>query len=185
MQITPALAYEVQRQDAESWNKIILHKDGTFYHAYEWSAWLIKTISCTETFQKQRGDAKMLSAPRYKTKNNEYILIGFPIESLSKFIPEYTSLREMEGGDALEIGIDLGLKDTETFEELDAEFNKWKKAQPEAKKAGKTKDGDNVQKRTGLFQIIAEIVGYPLEKRTQDENTEFISYLKEKAAELL
>ena len=42
-----------------------------------------------------------------------------------------------------------------------------------------------VQKRTGLFQIIAEIVAYPLEKRTQEENTEFISYLKKKAAELL
>lgn len=185
MQITPALAYEAQRQDAESWNKIILHKDGTFYHAYEWSAWLIKTISCTESFQKQRGDAKMLSAPRYKTKTNEYVLIGFPIESIGKFIPEYTSLREMEGGDALEIGIDMKLKGDETFEQIEAEFNKWKKAQPEAKKAANKKDGDVAQKRTGLFQIIAEIVGYPLEKRTQDENTEFISHLKEKAAELL
>lgn len=185
MQITPALAYEAQRSDVSSWNKVILHKDGTFYHAYEWSAWLIKTRLCTEAFQKQRGDAKILSAPRYKTKNNEYILIGFPIESLSKFIPEYTDVREMEGGDALEVTIDLKLNGTETFEEIDAEFNKWKKAQPEAKKQSKSKDGETAQKRTGMFQIIAEIVGYPLEKRTQEENTEFISYLKEKAAELL
>lgn len=185
MQITPALAYEAQRQDADSWNKIILHKDGTFYHAYEWSAWLIKTVVCTEAFQKQRGDSKLLSAPRYKTKNNEYVLIGFPVESLSKFIPEYTSVREMESGDALEICIELSLTGDETFEQIEAEFVKWKKAQPEVKKAGSKKEGDVVQKRTGLFQIIAEIVSYPLEKRTQEENTEFISYLKEKAAELL
>ena len=91
----------------------------------------------------------------------------------------------MEGGDALEVTIDLKLNGTETFEEIDAEFNKWKKAQPEAKKQSKSKDGETAQKRTGMFQIIAEIVGYPLEKRTQEENTEFISYLKEKAAELL
>ena len=110
MQITPALEYEKHRQDVDSWNKIILHKDGTFYHAYEWSAWLIKTIVCTEKFQKDRGDEKVLSAPCYKTKNNEYILIGFPVESLSKFIPEYVNVREMEGGDALEIEIDLHLK---------------------------------------------------------------------------
>lgn len=184
MQITPALELEKQRQDAALWNKIYLHKDGTFYHAYEWSAWLIKTIVCTEKFQKDRGDDKPLSAPRYKTKNNEYILIGFPVESLSKFIPEYTNVREMEGGDALEIEINLQLRGNETTEEMEAHFKQWKKAQPEAKKTGGKKDGAE-PKRTGMFQIIAEIVTYPLEKRTQEENTEFISYLKEKAAELL
>ena len=45
MKITPALAYEKLRQDAESQNKIILHKDGKFYHVYEWSAWLIAVIT--------------------------------------------------------------------------------------------------------------------------------------------
>ena len=184
MQITPALEYEKQRQDVDSWNKIILHKDGTFYHAYEWSAWLIKTVVCTEKFQKERGDDKMLSAPRYKTKNNEYILIGFPVESLSKFIPEYQGVREMEGGDALEITINLPLRGTETSEEMEAHFKQWKKAQPEAKKPSSKKDGTE-PKRSGMFQIIADIVAYPLEKRTQEENTEFISLLKEKAAELL
>lgn len=184
MQITPALEYEKHRQDVDSWNKIILHKDGTFYHAYEWSAWLIKTIVCTEKFQKDRGDEKVLSAPRYKTKNNEYILIGFPVESLSKFIPEYVNVREMEGGDALEIEIDLHLKGTETFEEMEAHFKQWKKAQPENKKNGGKKDTEQ-PKRVGMFQIIAEIVAYPMEKRTQEETIEFVSYLKEKASELL
>lgn len=42
MKITPALEYEKLRQDADSQNKIILHKDGKFYHVYEWSAWLLK-----------------------------------------------------------------------------------------------------------------------------------------------
>ena len=39
-----------------------MHKDGKFFHAYEWSAWLIKAFVCTEGFQKERGDSKMLSA---------------------------------------------------------------------------------------------------------------------------
>ena len=39
MKITPALEYEKIRQDAESWNKVILHREGKFYRAYEWSAW--------------------------------------------------------------------------------------------------------------------------------------------------
>ena len=45
MKITPALAYEKLRQDAQSQNKIILHKDGKFYHVYEWSAWLLKSVN--------------------------------------------------------------------------------------------------------------------------------------------
>ena len=44
MLIVPALEYEKIRQEAESWNKIILHREGKFYRVYEWSLWLIKTI---------------------------------------------------------------------------------------------------------------------------------------------
>ena len=99
MRITPALAYEKLRQDAESQNKIILHKDGKFYHVYEWSAWLLKTLVCTEELQRERGDAKMLQVNRFTTKSGEYVLAGFPLESVSKYIPEYDDLQEMEGGD--------------------------------------------------------------------------------------
>ena len=35
------------------------------------------------------------------------------------------------------------------------------------------------------MQIIADIIAYPLERRTADENIEFISNLKQLAAELL
>ena len=62
MRLNDALENEKNRQERESWNKIYLHKDGKFFHAYEWSAWLIKAFVCTEGFQKERGDSKMLSA---------------------------------------------------------------------------------------------------------------------------
>ena len=62
MRLNDALENEKNRQERESWNKIYLHKDGKLFHAYEWSAWLIKSFVCTEGFQKERGDSKMLSA---------------------------------------------------------------------------------------------------------------------------
>ena len=67
MKLVPALEYEKLRDDANL-NKIILHKDGKFYHIYEWSAWLVKTVVCTEEYQSQRGDAKILAANRYNSK---------------------------------------------------------------------------------------------------------------------
>ena len=86
MKITPALAYEKLRHDAQSQNKIILHKDGKFYHIYEWSAWLLKTLVCTEETQRERGDAKMLQINRFVTKSGEYVLAGFPLESVKRII---------------------------------------------------------------------------------------------------
>jgi hypothetical protein len=188
MLIVPALEYEKIRQEAESWNKIILHREGKFYRCYEWSLWLIKTIVCTEDFQKQRGDDKVLSAKRYVgKKTGEYTMTGFPVDSLSKFIPEYIAIRPMEGDDDLEIEIDMHLTGNETYEQLNQEFTDWKRGLEvyvaEDKKSSK---GATVQKaRGGAFQIVSQLLAYPVEKKTSSENVEFISSLKELAAELL
>ena len=76
MRLNDALENEKNRQERESWNKIYLHKDGKFFHAYEWSAWLIKAFVCTEGFQKERGDSKMLSAffTRQRRQNTLYLV---------------------------------------------------------------------------------------------------------------
>ena len=188
MLITPAIEYEKIRQDDSSWNKIILHREGKFYRVYEWSLWLVKTIVCTEDFQKQRGDDKVLSAKRYTgKKTGEYAMTGFPVDSLSKFIPEYKAIRPMEGGDDLEIEINMPLHGDETYEMLNAQFQEWKNGLEvyvaDDKKGGK---GAAAQKpRGGAFQIVSMLLGYPVEKKSSSDNAEFISKLKELAAELL
>ena len=126
MRLNDALENEKNRQERESWNKIYLHKDGKFFHAYEWSAWLIKAFVCTEGFQKERGDSKMLSAFLYKTKNTEYIILGFPIESYSKYIPQYVNATPLEKDDILiEIELPFDLSIT-TYDELSTHFNEWR-----------------------------------------------------------
>lgn len=189
MLIVPALEYERLRQDESQWNKIILHREGKFYRSYEWSLWLIKTLVCTEELQRERGDDKILSAKRYKgNKTGEYAMSGFPVESLSKFIPEYQAIRPMEGGDDLEIEIALPLKGDETYESLYDSFQQWKDGldlyvQDDGKK-GKGQKGAGTQ-RGGLFSIASQLLAYPVEKKSSAENVEFISMLKQQAAELL
>ena len=111
MKLSAALEYEKLREDANSWNKVILHRDGKFYHAYDWSAWLIKQYVCTEEFQQQRGDEKLLQVNRYPSKNGEYAMLGFPLDSISKYIPAYEDARKMEDSDDMEItvSIDFGV----------------------------------------------------------------------------
>ena len=191
MKITPALAYEKLRQDAQSQNKIILHKDGKFYHVYEWSAWLLKTLVCTEDFQRERGDAKMLQVNRFVTKSGEYVLAGFPLESVSKYIPEYDGIQEMEDGD---LCISITLSDDMqqlTTDQLQAMFEEWKAEQPvkEGRKSNaQIHKGDKqaaALARSGVFGIIAEVLSYPVEQKSPAENIEFISQMKQRIVALL
>lgn len=191
MRITPALAYEKLRQDAESQNKIILHKDGKFYHVYEWSAWLLKTLVCTEELQRERGDAKMLQVNRFVTKNGEYVLAGFPLESVSKYIPEYDDLQEMEGGD---LSITITLSDDMqqlSTEQLLTMFEEWKQNQPvkEGRKSTREIHAGSSQAptlaRSGVFAVISEVLSYPVEQKTPAENIEFISKMKQSIVALL
>jgi hypothetical protein len=191
MRITPALAYEKLRQDAESQNKIILHKDGKFYHVYEWSAWLLKTLVCTEELQRERGDAKMLQVNRFVTKSGEYVLAGFPLESVSKYIPEYDDLQEMEGGD---LSITITLSDDMqqlSTEQLLTMFEEWKQDQPikEGRKSTREIHAGSSQAptlaRSGVFAIISEVLSYPVEQKTPAENIEFISKMKQSIVALL
>ena len=129
MRLNAALEYEKLRQEKDSWNKVILHKDGRFYHAYEWSAWLIKTIVCTEEFQRQRNDNTILLAQRFVTKNNDYVMLGFPVESLSKYIPEYVDVIALEGDD-LEVTVSLSQNDDITYEAMNASFEEWRNECP-------------------------------------------------------
>lgn len=191
MKLSAALEYEKLR-DENSRNIMYLNKDGKFYHLYEWSAWLMKTVVCTEEFQRERGDAKILAANRYNSKTGEYVMAGFPLESVSKYIPQYVDLESKEDGDmAISVMLPEDL-DVLSNEELEKLFLDWKQEQPI--KENKSKSNQQVKSgsmqtpmlaKSGLFQIIAEVISYPVECKTPTDNIEFISNLKRKAVALL
>lgn len=191
MKLSAALEYEKLREDAASWNKVILHRDGKFYHAYDWSAWLIKQYVCTEEFQQQRGDEKLLQVSRYPSKHGEYAMLGFPLDSISKYIPAYENARKMEDSDDMEItvGIDFGEADYETLSRM---YEEWFATCQLKEKKGKNNaaithsDGKApALARSGIFAILVKLLSYPVEAKTPAENIEFISQLRQEVAALL
>lgn len=97
---------------------------------------------------------------------------------------------EMEDGD-LKISITLPYQ-TATTEELTATFDEWKQTQPFKDKSAKSNrqimSGDQkpaVLARSGLFQIVSELLSYPIEQKTPAENVEFLSNMKQKIVALL
>ena len=118
-------------------------------------------------------------------------MLGFPIESLSKYIPEYEDVKALEGDD-LEITIALPSSEDRSFESLKATFEQWRTECPikeQNKGAGKNAlkgvSQAAILSRSGIFQIAAQVMAYPVEKSTPAENIEFISNLKQQVAQLL
>jgi hypothetical protein len=191
MRLNAALEFEKLRKEAADWRKVTLHRDGKFYHAYNQSAWLVKQFVCTEALQRQRGDAKMLQASRYPSKNGEYVMLGFPVESLSKYIPAYESARKMEEGDDMEIVTQADFGDASQAD-LQQQYEAWAAELPVKEKRGKAmtevshSDGEAPAiARSGLFGIMQQLLAYPVEQKTPAENIAFISQLRQQAAELL
>lgn len=193
MKLSASLEYEKLREDRASWNIIYLNHDGKFFHAYDWSAWLIKMFVCTETLQKERGDSSMIQANRYQTKNSEYVIIGFPLESIGKYIPEYISMQPVEDGNG-DLIIEIALPEsinTMTYEEIKQQYEQWRSECPIKEQKQKTTGKgapSNAQMATakgGLFSILTQILSWPVESKTPLENAEFIGDLKRQLIALL
>lgn len=199
MKLAQALELEIQRQKREKWDKIYLHKDGKFFRAYEWSAWLIKTIACTEEFQKERGDPKMLTANRYKTKNNDYVCVGFPLESLSKYMPKFKDVDYATIEDYMEFDLKLENNPDLTYEDIKAHFDNWKDTLQEkevTKSSSKTStvtgsgssSNENIATATGkdgIFSIVSQILSYPIESSSLIDNLNFLMKLRSQLSALL
>ncbi len=191
MKITSILENEKRRETIDDFTKVYLYKEGKFYRAFDQSVFLIKNYICTEEFQTKRGDELLLQTPKFKTKNNEYVIAGFPLESFSKYIPVYQDVQNMEY-DNLIVTIDPALFGEDvTVEELQEAFDEWKAACPvkeRAKSRSEVTSGPSQKSalgHSGLFSIVSEILAYPVEASTPAQNIEFISRMKSKLVELL
>jgi len=58
------LQQERERDTAEQWGIIHLYKTGSFYSAYEWSAWLIAVITFNDEVRMQTKDRKPIAVTR-------------------------------------------------------------------------------------------------------------------------
>ena len=200
---------ERDRQEEGSWAVIHLFKTGSFYSAYEWSAWLIAVITFNDEVRMRTKDRKPIAVTRIKMANTDdtFCRVGFPLKSVEKYIPTRLSY-DAEDDKHIVISVQLPQPQdgsTITYERLAEAVVKWKEAQP-IKKPKDSKDGDPQTetdrqpeqgqpkpKTTKIIEkpsvngggLIAQIMAYPLTERTPMENFEFIQRLKQQIAAIL
>ena len=93
------LSIERDRQEPEKWNVIHLFKTGTFYTAYEWSAWLTAAVSFNDEVRKQTKSRMPLTVTRNEiasSENETFCKVGFPMKSVEKFIPARTGFEAID-----------------------------------------------------------------------------------------
>ena len=186
------LSIERDRQEPEKWNVIHLFKTGTFYTAYEWSAWLTAVVSFNDEVRKQTKSRMPLTVTRNEiasSENETFCKVGFPMKSVEKFIPARTGFEAIDDNH-LVISIPLPQPNdgTEiTYERLAKAVEKWKEEQPikKTKEKQQSRQEPVAVTATGNVGIIAQILSYPLSERTPLENFQFITSLKQQIAQIL
>lgn len=192
-------AIEAERQDVKTWNVIHLLKDGNYWHANEWSGWLVAVIITDEMKRRYPQEERVPPTPVKKFAKNingEYIFVGFQEKSLDKYIPKELQI-DFKAVDNLRIDVTIELSaelGELSYERLFAMYKEWKDNTPLAKEKGeKGSPGNNPPFKGGdgalpfdnpaivpsVMSVATRILSFPLHKRTPMQAHEFIAELQQ------
>ena len=144
-------------------NVVHLIKEGAFYHAYDWSAWLLSKFSIGEAKNKPM----VVTASKL---NDGYInaFVGFPATSMGKYIPndeiaEFNPVSDTQ----IDIVLNVDLGDA-TVEDIRKMVDEWKDSMPLKQGKKKEREDREVSKEASrivrITDIIARIVSIPMEE---------------------
>ena len=181
MSVSDILEKENNRKE-DSLDTIYLFREGTFYRAYNWSAWLIRNISCANPPTNGLTPWEPIRVFRKvsKSSNKNYAFVGFPLASLDKFIPKREKFDDI---DDIQINIQLKIPEAiKLFEEY-SKIEDWIMSVPltnsDNKKSKKEKTGNK-----NLDRIIDEILSFPVENKTLLDSVRFLSQIRDDLSQL-
>ena len=123
MQLKDIFAKEQSRETDVHYRTIYLVPEGTFYRAYEWSAWL-----CHRCVSQFKPTHRLL-----KNTDESIVFVGFPQTSLERYTPEGATISVGEDKVVEMVLADDLLVCDMTVEDLKQDFENWKSCVPTAK----------------------------------------------------
>ena len=174
------LEIESGRRTLDEHRVIHFCKEGNFYRAYEFSAWLAFRFA---------GELNVTR--RYsKAANGDIMMVGFPLASLPKFTPEGVTPVFSEDGQLMTMTIPAySFKEDETLEKLKEEFKNWKHSVEASNKKGHESGGGKPSLPEGkpqrLTSIMHKMLAYPIEQSSPMECMSFLAEMKKEISELI
>lgn len=174
MQLKEVFAKEQSRSETVDYRTIHLIPEGTFYRAYEWSAWL-----CHRYVSQFKPTHRLL-----KNAEDSVVFVGFPMTSLERHTPEGATIAEQEDK-TLAVVLPETLFSETTIEQLQIDFSNWKKSVPlvKTKEQGTKNQDKNVKSEASVEEVLKRILAYPIEQHSPMEAMAFLSEIKQQLSE--
>lgn len=181
MKLEEIIKLENLRQEKSQHRTVHLLKEGNFYHAHDWSAWLMVKFPMCE---------KPLNVTAKRLKDG-YIeaFVGFPCSSIEKYIPNDGSVEFKPASDTMIDVVLLNAKIGEaTEEDIRLQVDEWKESLPlqEGKKQ-RREDREVAEAAPRIVRfsdVIARIVAMPLEDMSPREAWETLRDLRRQVSSL-
>lgn len=143
-------------------NVVHLIKEGAFYHAYDWSAWLMSKFAIGEAKNKPM----VVTASKL---NDDYInaFVGFPATSIGKYVPNSEIVEFLPVEDTqIDIVMNVDLGDA-TVEDIRKMVDEWKESLPLRMTKKQSREDKGVSKSAPrimcITDIISRVISIPLE----------------------
>ncbi len=176
------LEIESKRETKPDCMKAFLFREGNFFRAYEWSAWL---------FFKHVYEFKV-TCNMVKSLGQTLVFIGFPQTSAGKYIASELKLTPVSDN-MIEVAFPPSkIGEEKTVEAMREEFKAWKEAIPVSEKPAKSKEGEtnafSVDKKAApqtLTQIMQKILAYSIESKSPLDSMAFLAEVKQQLSSLI
>lgn len=178
-QIKDVLEIEGKRETFEQCVVIHLFEEGTFYRAYQWSAWLCHRY--IKAFKPTRR--------KLKQEDETLVYVGFPITSLMNYVSEGLKVNTV-AEKQIDIILNLSVfQENLDIESIKTEYVNWKESVPLSESSKKKieepllqyKDMGNIS----AMELLSEIASFPLEQKTMMDSLAFLSQIKQQALKLI
>lgn len=177
-QLKDILAAERQRTADAECRQVHLFQEGTFYRAYERSAWLV--ITYISPLKPTRRNVK--------GQEDSIVFCGFPVTSLPKYTPDGCVAIVQEDKSVLFALPETLYPQTTSAEAEQERFTNWKNSVPltESKKdAHKESIIDAARAPMRLTEIMQQILAFPIEQKTPMDAMLFLSEIKQNLSHIL
>lgn len=176
--LTDILDIEKKRPSPEHLRQVRLWADGSFYRAYEWSAWL-----CVRYIRQFKVTRRFI-----KNANSDIVFIGFPQSSLEKFCPEDSHCTVLDDKNVL-LSLPEDLVTVEEGHTLEKDFENWRTTIPEAETKEKASDSKTPKISTAspvsMTGVMKQIMEFPIESNTPIDCMLFLADVKKHLSSLL
>ena len=173
MQLKEIFTKEQSRDTEEKYRTIYLIPEGTFYRAYEWSAWL-----CHRYVSQFKPTHRLL-----KNTEDSVVFVGFPMTSLERHVLEGATVTEQEDKTIALVLAENVFGET-TIEQLQMDFVNWKKSVPLVRSKNNSELRiKNFELKNDELDVLKRILAYPIEQHSPMEAMAFLSEIKQQLSE--